>query len=284
MRLSALLVALLVAGCGDAVVPAGSAVDARVAEATERLSASEAGQRVLAAIDAHGGLDAWYGGGPLAFRYTYTRLDSTGADADNAIDTRQTVDTWAARAVHTLADDPAVSFGWTGEQAWQSPPGASLPTRARFWSLTPYYFVGMPFVLADPGVRTALAAPDTVEGARVDVVRVTFEPGTGDAPDDYYDLLLDPASDRVRGVRYVVSHPGIMPAGGHTPETLMLYDGAQTVAGEAGDIVLQAGFRSFLSADGTPKARGTLSEVAFVPETPADAFALPDGAEVLRGM
>ena len=284
MRSALVLLALFLTGCADSVVPGGGAVDARVGEATDRLSATEAGQRVLDAIDAHGGLEAWYGGGPLAFRYTYTRLDSTGADAGSAIDTRQLVDVWGSRAVHTLADAPEVSFGWTGETAWMMPADAELPTRARFWSLTPYYFVGIPFVLADPGVRAELAPADTVEGALADVVRITFEPGTGDAPDDYYDLLLDPETSTVRGVRYVVSHPGIMPGGGHTPETLMLYDGAQTVTGDAGDIVLQEGFRSFLSADGTPKARGTLREVTFQPDTPATAFDLPDGAEVLRGM
>ncbi|MEM1117765.1 MAG: hypothetical protein AAF845_08300 [Bacteroidota bacterium] len=279
-RLAAFGVALLLAGCGsDLARPADRDVDARVAEATDRLGGSEAGQRVLAAIDAHGGLAAWYGGGPLRFRYTYTRLDSLGQPT-SAIDTRQLVDPWASRAVHTLADDEAVSFGWTGTEAWVKPEGAELPTNARFWSLTPYYFVGIPFVLADPGVQHAMASADSVEGQPVDVVRITFEPGTGDAPDDYYDLLLDPETDRVRGVRYVVSYAAFNPDGGHTPETRMLYDGAQTV----GAMTLQEGFRSFDSASGRPKARGTVTEAAFAPETPASAFGVPEGAAVLDGL
>ncbi|WP_420455110.1 hypothetical protein [Rubrivirga sp.] len=268
---------LLVAGCGpDRAAPSDRAISARVAEAEARLAETEGGRLVAQAIEAHGGLATWYRAGPLRYRYTYTRLDSTGAPAGDAIDTRQLVDPWSARAVHTLAADSSVSFGWTGAEAWVRPAGAELATNARFWSLTPYYFVAIPFVFADPGVRLAVAAPDTVEGRPVDVVRATFEPGTGDAPDDYYDLLLDPATHRVRGIRYVVSYAAFNPDGGHTPETLMLYDGEQTVGG----VTVQQGFRSFASATGQPKARGTLTELATAPDTPAAAFAVPAGAEV----
>ena len=274
-----LLVLVAAAGCSDAARPSDRAVEARVAEATERLSETPAGRRVLAAIDAHGGLATWYQNGPVRWRYAYARLDSTGAPAGGGTDTRQLVDPWAARAVHTMPDSSA-SFGWTGAEAWVTPAGADVGTNARFWSLTPYYFVSMPFVLADPGVRLAEAGRDTVEGRAADVVRVTFEPGTGDAPGDYYDLLLDPETDRVRGVRYVVSYAGFNPDGGHTPETLMVYDGAQTIGG----VTLQRGFRSFASATGQPKARGTLTEVAFAPGTPGAAFDRPAGAEVQAEM
>ena len=60
----------------------------------------------------------------------------------------------------------------------------AVPTDPRFWSLTPYYFIAMPFVMADPGVNPELAEPITVEGRTLDQVYATFDPGTGDAPDD----------------------------------------------------------------------------------------------------
>lgn len=278
-----LTVAIAVTGCDDGLArPSEREVDARVADATERLSASEAGQRVLSAIDAHGGLEAWYGSGPLRFRYAYTRLDSLGEPTDQPpLDTRQTVDLWAARAVHEMASDPTVRFGWTGSEAWAMPSPEAVPTDARFWSLTPYYFVGMPFVLADPGVNLAVAEPLALnDSTSLDQIYVTFEPGTGDAPDDYYYLLLDPESDRVVGVRYVVSYGPFNPEGGHTPETIMFYDGGTSV----GEIELQEDFRSYLwdgSGPGAPKARGTLSEVAFQPDMTHAAFDAPPEAEVL---
>ena len=262
-------------------MPDAASIDARVADATDRLEQSEAGQMLLAAIDAHGGLARWYGNGSLHFRYAYDRLDGVPP-----LDTEQTVDTWSARARHTVmgaSAGGAVQFGWTGREAWAMPDGAELPTDARFWSLTPYYFVGMPFVLADPGVNLERAGQMTAEGETYDLLRATFDAGTGDAPDDYYFLLLSPETQRVGGVRYVVSYPGFFPEGGRTPEKLMLYDGAQT----AGGITLQEGFRSFAWTDagaGEPSARGTVTDLRFVPDAPDALFDLPEGAQAMDGL
>ncbi len=266
----------------DLARPSDAVIAERVAEATERLEATEAGRLVLAATEAHGGLERWYANGPVHFRYVYER-----GGGEPPIDTEQTVDTWSARARHTLLSDSAApggeaEFGWTGEDAWVMGTD-SLPTNARFWSLTPYYFVAMPFVLADPGVNLETAEQMTAEGATYDLVRAGFEAGTGDAPDDYYYLLLEPETRRVGGVRYVVSYPGFFPDGGATPERLMLYDGAQTADG----ITLQQGFRSFAwteAGQGESAATGTVTELGFVPDAPDSLFAMPAGATVQEAM
>ncbi|MEM9664208.1 MAG: hypothetical protein AAF970_04685, partial [Bacteroidota bacterium] len=188
-RLALLLLLGILAGCStpeppprpDTAAlarPAAEAVDARVAEAEARLGQTEAGQRVWAAIEAHGGLTRWYANGPMRFRYAYQRLPGGGA-----IDTEQLIDPWSSRARHATMPDSAAQFGWTGTEAWMMPADAELPTNARFWSLTPYYFVAMPFVLADPGVNHELAGQMTFEGRTYDLVYITFDDGTGDAPD-----------------------------------------------------------------------------------------------------
>jgi hypothetical protein len=158
-----------------------------------------------------------------------------------------------------------------------------LPTNARFWSLTPYYFVGVPFVLADPGVQHAMEGTMTFEDKTYDLVRITFASGTGDAPDDFYVMLLDPDTHHVRGVRYVVSYPGFYPDGGHSPEKLMMYDGEQTIGG----ITFAETYRAFPWNDGNPDDLVTnvsLTDVDFRPETKKDAFEMPAGAEVQQEM
>jgi hypothetical protein len=248
---------------------------ARAADAQARLSTSEAGRLILAAIDAHGGLATYYERGDLTFRFRYAPVEGRPAT-----DTLQRIDTWSSRAVHQLNDAPDTRFGWTGEAAWVHPPDATLPTNPRFWALTPYYFVGVPFVFADPGVALALDTPETFEGRTFARVRVTFAEGVGDAPDDYYVVLIDPETHRVGGVRYIVTYAGFFPDGGHSPEKLMTYDGSQVVDG----ITLPQTFRTFaLGDDGSPQAivtHSTLSDVSFAPHDPA-AFAPPEGARVI---
>ena len=276
--------ALLLAACAEPsasaeedptaalAAPSEADVQARVAEAEARLQATPAGQMVWDAIEAHGSLARWYTNGPLRFRYTYERLDERPP-----LDTRQTVDPWSSRARHAVMPDSSAQFGWTGETAWALPDTAAMPTNARFWALTPYYFVAMPFVLADPGVNLEEAGQMEAEGETYDLVHVTFDAGTGDAPDDYYYLMLDPETRRVGGVRYAVSYPGFMPKGEHAPERIMFYDGAQTADG----ITLQEGFRSFMWTDDGPgeaAAEGTVADVAFLPETPDSLFAMPANA------
>ena len=260
----------------NTLVPADDVIAARVAEATARLEASEAGRLILAAIEAHGGLTPWFANGPVFFRFNYRPLGR------NPIDTYQLVDIWSSRAAHRLAADSSVGFGWSGEQAWRMPPEAELPTNARFWSLTPYYFIGIPFVFGDPGVLTATEGEMAFEGRTYDLVRVTYEAGTGDAPDDYYIVLVDRETRRVGGVRYVVSYPGFYPDGGHGAESLLVYDGAQTING----VTFPQTFRTFRWTDDGPgdlRTETTLSDVVFKPETTADAFEVPPGAEVLEG-
>jgi hypothetical protein len=260
------------------VMPADNAIDARVADATARLSATPGGQRMAEAIGAHGGLRRWFANGPLQFRFRYVPRQDRAA-----IDTIQLIDTFSARAAHRLTETPGVQFGWTGSTAWVSDPDADLSTNPRFWSLTPYYFVGVPFVLADPGVTLALDGEEEFEERAYDRVRATFGEGVGDAPDDYYIVLVDQETDRIGGVRYVVSYQGFFPDGGTTPEKLMMYDGAQQVDG----ITFPQTFRTFaLEPNGTPTDVVTDSEmsaVSFAPETLDTAFAMPTGAFAVTG-
>jgi len=281
MRSLLFIVAVLLAPplTAQTVSPPSEWVADRVDGARERLAASEAGRLIWRSIEAHGGLEAWFANGPLAFRFDYRPVAGRAP-----IDTYQIVDTWRSRAWHRLTDHESVTFGWDGSNAWHhgAEDWSSHSINARFWALTPYYFVGLPFVLADDGVRLELAGETTFEARVYDLVRVTFEAGTGDSPDDYYIALIDRETHRFGGCIYIVAYPGFFPEGGHTPEKLFVYDGSQSVDG----ITFPERFRAFPWSDGTAAelvTEATMSDVSFEPATEATLFSAPEGGTLQHG-
>lgn len=259
--------------------PLSDWVDERVAESKQRLEGSEAGRLVWKSIQAHGGLDRWFSNGPIFFRFDYQPL------GDGTVrDTYQTVDTWRSLARHEMADDRDTEFGWDGEQAWVYPADAELELNPRFWALTPYYFVAMPFVLADAGVQLESLDDAELRGETYDIVKVTFAEGTGDAPDDYYIVYFDKKTSEVAALRYVVSYPGFFPEGGHTPEKLMVYEGGISLDG----ITLAQNYPTYKwdAQTGVPGEKVTAIEMSaldFRPGLAKTFFEAPEGARMIEG-
>jgi len=81
-------------------------ITSRVAKAEEKLKATEEGEVVWNAMEAHESFAKWYGNGALAFRFNYQPLSGCSQRASN-----QTVDTWSNRAKHTSAIDSTAHFG-----------------------------------------------------------------------------------------------------------------------------------------------------------------------------
>lgn len=207
-------------------------VAARVSDARERMEATEGGRILLEAIEAHGGLSAWLSPGTVAFEYDYRPIDEPA----RRMHTDNHVDLWRARARQAEIEEPddenpEATFGFDGERAWITPGPDAFPTPARFWATTPYYFVGIPFVLADPGARYERLEDAPLDGVDHRIVKVTYAEGTGDSPDDYYVIYLHPETHRVAAIRYIVAFPGFFPEGGHSPEKLMRYEDLREVDG-----------------------------------------------------
>jgi hypothetical protein len=257
-------------------VPARKWVVDRVEKAEERLSRNRAGQLLWNSMETHGGLSTWYENGPLYFRFDYKNLETGGPD------TYQTIDTWSARARHQLASEPGIEYGWDGKKAWKHPADAEIEENPRFWALTPYYFVGVPFVLADEGIQLAYEGEISFEGNTYHQVRVTFGEGMGDAPDDFYVLYLDTETSRVGGLRYVVSYPGFYEEGQHSEEKHMTYYGTQTVGG----IVFPKTIKTYAwdgKQPGELMVNISITDIDFKPDTPAEYFNIPDGSRVMEG-
>ena len=227
--------ALLWAGCASqpAAEPQPSVAESQAAEARARLETSDAGRLLLAAIEAHGGLEAWYASPATTFCWEYSNPGS-----EMRFKTCGAVDNQTRRAYHdlvSLGTPDAVEpyegrFAWDGEKAWIYP--ADTPkVNPRFWALTGFYFQQIPFVLADPGVVCETMPDAELDGETYSMIECGFEAGVGDAPGDTYKLYLDQADHRVHAIRYTVTY-GRTPEQIQSPrETLFFYEDLQTVDG-----------------------------------------------------
>lgn len=203
-------------------------VETRAGESESRMNATEAGKLVWRSIEAHGGLNRWLAHGTVEFEFDYAPV----GDPLMRRYSFQEIDLWSARGRHReLGASPDAEFGFNGDVAWITPNVDAFPSPPDFWTMTPYYFLGVPFVMADPGTRFEQLEDAPLGDVVHRLVKVTYEPGTGDAPDDYYILYIHPETFRIGGLRYVVSYPGFFPEGGHTPEKLMVYSEFQEVGG-----------------------------------------------------
>jgi len=255
-------------------------IENRVAKAKEKLETSDAGKIVWEAMEAHGGLARWFANGPISFHFDYQPLD--GGEPRN---TNQVVDTWRGRARHFSAVDSTQQFGWNGEEAWVKAKDSTVFNyNTRFWSLTPYFFMGQPFVLAGKGTNLELLDQVEFKDNLYQAVKVTFDSGTGDAPDDYYVLYFNTRSRKLEVIRYIVSYPGYFEKGKHLPEKFMELLGEQTVDG----ITFPKNYKTYwLNEENAPGEHITdikLSEIKFLPELKSSYFDVPKGAEVLKGL
>ncbi|MEN1783649.1 MAG: hypothetical protein AAGF77_00795 [Bacteroidota bacterium] len=195
-------------------------------------------------MEAHGGLKQWYSQGPLAFRFNYKPLDGS-----TVRDTYQVVDVWRNRAVHQSTVDSTASFGWSGSEAWTKAKDTTLFSYdTKFWAMTPLYLMGFPFVLDGEGVNLELLPPSDYLGKPNDVVKVTFSPGTGSAPDDYYILHFDSETHLLMGTRYIVSYPEYFKKGEHLREKFMEIGPLADVDG----ILLPSALKTHWTVDGKP--------------------------------
>ncbi|MEO1335653.1 MAG: hypothetical protein AAFV29_08410 [Myxococcota bacterium] len=251
-------------------------VTARTAEATTRLAQSAGGRIIAQSIQAHGGLSAWLSSGTIGFNFDYAPLAKPG----RRMFTRSQVDLWRSRAIQKeLGNGADAHLGWDGQKAWIVPNAEAFPVRARFWATTPYYFVGMPFVLADPGVHFEQLPDETLKGQTYRVVKASFAPGTGDSPDDYYVVYVPPTTHRVEALRYIVAYPGFFKKGKHSKEKLMRYTDYRQVQGLQFAHVLDT-YRWSDKGMGEKVTSIAVSEVRMGQPIEATAFAPPPNAEV----
>ena len=191
-------------------------------------------------------------------------------------------ETSGARARLDLLDGSAVVFD--GTDAWVSP--ADSPFKGgRFHVLTWPYFLAVPMKLSDPGTHLEDRGPRHMQDKVYSAARLTFDPGTGDAPDDWYLLYVDRASHELRAMAYIVTYSTDKAEAQKNPHAIT-YDGFISVGGGGGAVpsrlATQWTFWNWSakeSVHGQPIGRAQLSNVRFVNPSP-QAFIKPQDARV----
>jgi hypothetical protein len=177
-------------------------------------------------IDAHGGMDKWQNAPSVSFA---DNLIPAGAPAGLAGNV--TVEQGTRRA---YIEFPSMDMrlGWDGQTAWAQNWGVPYPPR--FLALLNYYFLNLPWLALDPGVVLGPPGRETLWDDPVEYITIemTFEPGVGDTPDDYYVLYIHPDNYLLKGCRYIVTYRALLPEGvASTPEHILIFDRYQSVEG-----------------------------------------------------
>ncbi len=175
-------------------------------------------------IDAHGGMDAWAAAPTVAFTEEFRQGEATAGFPGRVI-----VEQGRRRA---MLDYNGMRAFWDGEKAWSV--NWMVPMPPRFLALLNYYFVNLPWLTRDDGV--ILGEPGTGklwdDPTEYVTVKMTFAPGVGDTPDDYYILYIHPETHQLRANEYVVTYRSLLPEGvDATDPHILVYDEYTEVGG-----------------------------------------------------
>lgn len=144
-------------------------------------------------LKAHGGLAQWNKMNTL--KYTIERNDKP---EHHLIDLKN-------RKVLLTHDD--YKLGFDGNEVWVTPNleafGKGSP---RFYHNLIFYFYAIPFVLADPGINYEVLPQKEIEGQTYNVLKVSYNEGVGDAPDDYYIAHFNTETNLMNWLLYTVTY------------------------------------------------------------------------------
>ena len=149
-------------------------------------------------IQAHGGLDTWQSFLSLEFDLVQ------GEKREHHIVDLQNRD--------VLIRGSSYSIGYHNGDAWVLSPTEEYAGSPRFYSSLFFYFFGIPFVLDDPGVHAEVLPSATTAGGEVDRIKVSYDPGIGESPDDFYVANFNAESGLLEYVMYTVTYRSNAPS------------------------------------------------------------------------
>ena len=185
------------------------------------------GEEVVARmIEAHGGLEKWRAAPTVSYEATLLFTGFPSPLISRGIVQQRT------RRAYLDFPEMGARLSWDGKQAWSENWQGPFPPR--FYALHSYYLMNLPWLATDPGVN--LSEPGTGrlwdDPIEYITVKLTFEPGVGDTPDDYYILYIHPSSYRLKAAELTVTYAAVLPPDADTsPPFVFVYEGFTIVDG-----------------------------------------------------
>ena len=150
-------------------------------------------------FEAHGGLEQWRKQKTL----TYTLKDFP-LSPQVAKPNTSTVD--LSNRFNRIVGE-GFTVGFDGNEAWSVPGPDAVGLPPRLFSLGSFYFVGMPFVFADPGTILQDKGTASFQGKEYKVVSVSYDRGVGYTSKDDYVLYIDQTTHLLKLIHHSVTEP-----------------------------------------------------------------------------
>ncbi|MEM1328003.1 MAG: DUF6503 family protein [Bacteroidota bacterium] len=151
---------------------------------------------LVQAIEAHGGWETWQS--MSSMQYDIAK-DSMTTET-HLIDLQN-------RKVRITTKPEQFTLGFDGTDVWIAPDLAAFgESSARFYHNLLFYFYAMPFIVTDPGIQYETVEGDSLNGKIYDALKVSYDGGVGDAPDDEYILYFDKETHQMEWLLYTVTY------------------------------------------------------------------------------
>jgi hypothetical protein len=144
-------------------------------------------------FDAHGGLDNWKEMRTLEFN-----MPKPGGNEITTTDLKER---------YSLVEMPKHTIGFDGENVWMKSSGKEkYDGNPKFYYNLMFYFYAMPFILADDGIMYSDADALTFEGNTYPGIRISYNSGVGESPEDEYIIYYDADTDKMAWLGYTVTY------------------------------------------------------------------------------
>lgn len=211
-------------------------------------------------FEAHGGYGTWSGLKTLSYELGGS---TTLTDLQNR---------------YTRIESEEQVVGFDGDNVWVHPASEDADRQRMRYNLM-FYFYAFPFVVGDPGVRYEVLDQVDLGDKQYNQVKISYDDGVGDAPNDSYIICSDPETDQMEWLLYTATF------GGEASEkySLIKYENWQSFGGVLLPTSLQW-YTYEAGVVGEPRGEArTFTNISVSTEFPDKAnFEMPEGAAIAK--